>query len=69
MMKSSEGVNVYKDSAIVSWSYNEKDIPLVIIGKARKTGGIDILCSFAGDEAANLIKTLTDSIYSHLQKK
>lgn len=69
MMKSSEGINFYRDSTIVSWSYNEKDVPLVIIGKARKTGGIDILCSFAGDEAKNLIKTLTDSIYNHSQQK
>lgn len=62
-----EGINVYKDSCIVSWSYDANGTYLVIIGKARKTGGIDILCSFAGDEAKNLIKTLTDSIYNHLQ--
>ena len=57
-----EGINVYKDSCIVSWSYDAKGTYLVIIGKARKTGGIDILCSFAGDEAKALIDVLTGTI-------
>lgn len=57
-----EGINVYKDSYIVSWSYDANGTYLVIIGKARKTGGIDILCSFAGDDAKHLIDVLTGTI-------
>ena len=60
-----EGINVYKDSCVVSWSYDANGTYLVIIGKARKTGGIDILCSFAGDEAKALIDVLTGTIIEH----
>ena len=64
-----EGINVYKDSSIVSWSYDAKGTYLVIIGKARKTGGIDILCSFAGDDAKHLIDVLTGTIIEHRKEK
>ena len=60
-----EGINVYRDSCVVSWGYNANGTYLVIIGKVKKTGGIDILCSFAGDEAKALIDVLTGTIIEH----
>lgn len=64
-----EGINVYKDSCIVSWSYDATGTYLVIIGKARNGGGVDILCSFAGDEAKHLIDILTGTIIEHREEK
>lgn len=63
------GINVYKDSCIVGWSYDATGTYLVIIGKARKGGGVDILCSFAGDEAKHLIDILTGTIIEHREEK
>lgn len=60
-----EGINVYKDSCIVSWSYDAKGTYLVAIAKVKKTGGINILCSFAGDEAKALIDVLIGTIIEH----
>lgn len=64
-----EGINVYKDSCVVSWGYNANGTYLVIIGKVKKTGGIDILCSFAGDEAKAFIDVLTGTIIEHRKEK
>lgn len=64
-----EGINVYKDSCVVSWSYDANGTYLVIIGKVKKTGVIDIICSFAGEEAKALIDVLTGTIIEHRKEK
>ena len=46
-------------SVIVSYDNQSNDVPILIVGRKRKTQSVDIINAFQGDDAVELYNRLT----------
>ena len=46
------------DTLLVSISFSDKDTGVLVVGRKRKNGSIDIVNAFQGEEALDLYKKL-----------
>lgn len=46
-------------SFLVSFDFNDKDVPILLVGRKKKGNAVEIVNAFQGEEAASIYKMLT----------
>lgn len=46
-------------SFLVSFDFNDKDVPILLVGRKKKGDAVEIVNAFQGEEAVSIYKTLT----------
>lgn len=46
-------------SFLVSFDFNDKDVPILLVGRKKKGDAVEIVNAFQGEEAVRIYKMLT----------
>lgn len=46
-------------SFLVSFDFNDKDVPILLVGRRKKGDAVEIVNAFQGEEAVSVYKMLT----------
>lgn len=46
-------------SFLVSFDFNDKDVPILLVGRKKKGDAVEIVNAFQGEEAVRIYKILT----------